>query len=72
MVCFCGCGVSVRVLWVGLLKSVYYLGTYMREGEHTDLPSNIPSSLGHVDMTNQKLHALDIKTKLASLRTAIC
>ncbi len=28
--------------------------------------------LGHVDMTNQKLHALDIKTKLASLRTAIC
>ncbi len=29
-------------------------------------------ALGHVDMTNQKLHALDIKTKLASLRTAIC
>ncbi len=28
--------------------------------------------LGHVDMANQKLHALDIKTKLASLRTAIC
>ncbi len=28
--------------------------------------------LGRVDMTNQKLHALDIKTKLASLRTAIC
>ncbi len=36
------------------------------------LYGNIEINLGHVDMTNQKLHALDIKTKLASLRTAIC
>ncbi len=34
--------------------------------------TTLPEMLGHVDMTNQKLHALDIKTKLASLRTAIC
>ncbi len=52
------------------------LGKLMPKVPSPLLPSDTFSRmlplLGHVDMTNQKLHALDIKTKLASLRTAIC
>ncbi len=54
---------------VGVIRS-----SYREDGKikHKQFGRITGQTLGHVDMTNQKLHALDIKTKLASLRTAIC